>query len=160
MRSSNCRQFEDSVRLVAEVALPSRRRTMRVFSNQPGLQLYTGNFLPRAGMRGKVRPRTAHTSHLTRAPPCPGRRKLHAPRRALPRDSELPRLREQPRQLPERRAAARAHLRAPAGGAAAGLAGEAAGAGAAASLTVTVYSLRHQYSRYNNIDIDNNFYEY
>ena len=67
MRSSNRRQFEDSVRLVAEGALPSRGRTMRVFSNQPGLQLYTGNFLPRAGMRGKVRPRTAHTSHLTRA---------------------------------------------------------------------------------------------
>ena len=63
LKSSNCRQFEDSVRLVAEVALPSKRRTMRVFSNQPGLQLYTGNFLPRAGMRGKVRP--AHCAHLS-----------------------------------------------------------------------------------------------
>ena len=61
LKSYNCRQFEDSVRLVAEVALPSKRRTMRVFSNQPGLQLYTGNFLPRAGMRGKVRP--AHCAH-------------------------------------------------------------------------------------------------
>ena len=123
LKSYNCRQFEDSVRLVAEVALPSKRRSMRVFSNQPGLQLYTGNFLPRAGMRGKVRP--AHCAHLSSdaRPSVPGRGQLHAPRRALPRDSELPRLREQPRQLPERRAAARPHLRAPAGGAAAGLAG-------------------------------------
>ena len=60
-RSSDLREAESKMRLMAVVEYPKKGRKMKVFSNQPGLQLYTGNFLPRAGMRGKVRP--AHCAH-------------------------------------------------------------------------------------------------
>ena len=42
------------MRLVSIVEYKAKRRTMKVFSNQPGIQFYTGNFLPRSGMKGKV----------------------------------------------------------------------------------------------------------
>ena len=42
------------MRLVSIVDYREKRRTMKVFSNQPGVQFYTGNFLPRNGMLGKV----------------------------------------------------------------------------------------------------------
>ena len=42
------------MRLVSIVEYPKKTRTMKVFSNQPGIQFYTGNFLPRDGMLGKV----------------------------------------------------------------------------------------------------------
>ena len=42
------------MRLVSIVEYPKKKRTMKVFSNQPGIQFYTGNFLPRDGMLGKV----------------------------------------------------------------------------------------------------------
>ena len=49
------RDFEDKMRLVSIVEHRAKRRTMKVFSNQPGVQFYTGNFLPRNGMMGKVK---------------------------------------------------------------------------------------------------------
>ena len=42
------------MRLMAIVDYPTKSRRMKVFSNQPGLQFYTGNFLPREGMSAKV----------------------------------------------------------------------------------------------------------
>ena len=36
------------------VDYPTKNRRMKIFSNQPGLQFYTGNFLPRDGMLAKV----------------------------------------------------------------------------------------------------------
>ena len=54
IRICNFRDFEDKMRLVSIVEYKAKQRTMKVFSNQPGIQFYTGNFLPRSGMRGKV----------------------------------------------------------------------------------------------------------
>ena len=42
------------MRLISVVDYPKKQRIMKIFSNQPGVQFYTGNFLPRAGMDGKV----------------------------------------------------------------------------------------------------------
>ena len=42
------------MRLISEVKYLRKMRTMKMFSNQPGVQFYTGNFLPRAGIGGKV----------------------------------------------------------------------------------------------------------
>ena len=42
------------MRLISIVDYPAKNRRIKMFSNQPGLQFYTGNFLPRAGMLGKV----------------------------------------------------------------------------------------------------------
>ena len=41
------------MRLVSVVEYKPRSRKMKIFSNQPGVQFYTGNFLPRNGMAGK-----------------------------------------------------------------------------------------------------------
>ena len=42
------------MRLMSTVDYPAKNRRIKIFSNQPGLQFYTGNFLPREGMLGKV----------------------------------------------------------------------------------------------------------
>ena len=42
------------MRLISIVDYPAKNRRLKMFSNQPGLQFYTGNFLPRDGMLGKV----------------------------------------------------------------------------------------------------------
>ena len=42
------------MRLISTVEYPKKLRKMKIFSNQPGVQFYTGNFLPRSGMAGKV----------------------------------------------------------------------------------------------------------
>ena len=49
-----CRKFEDRMRLISIVEYPKKMRKMKIYSNQPGVQFYTGNFLPRNGMSGKV----------------------------------------------------------------------------------------------------------
>ena len=41
------------MKLISVVEYPPKGRQMKVFSNQPGVQFYTGNFLPRNGMAGK-----------------------------------------------------------------------------------------------------------
>ena len=53
-RNSDLREAESKMRLMAVVEYPKKGRKMKVFSNQPGLQFYTGNFLPREGMSAKV----------------------------------------------------------------------------------------------------------
>lgn len=51
---------ENKVKLVGNVKHPSSGRTLEVHTNQPGVQLYTGNFLPEqntmgiAGKDGKI----------------------------------------------------------------------------------------------------------
>jgi len=47
------RKFEDRMRLISVVEYPKKMRKMKIYSNQPGVQFYTGNFLPRNGMSGK-----------------------------------------------------------------------------------------------------------
>ena len=42
------------MRLISIVEYPKKMRKMKIYSNQPGVQFYTGNFLPRNGMIGKV----------------------------------------------------------------------------------------------------------
>ena len=42
------------MRLISIVDYPPKNRRIKIFSDQPGLQFYTGNFLPRDGMLGKV----------------------------------------------------------------------------------------------------------
>ena len=42
------------MRLISIVEYPKKMRKMKIYSNQPGVQFYTGNFLPRNGMSGKV----------------------------------------------------------------------------------------------------------
>jgi len=44
---------EDEMKWVAEVRHPQSGKVLRVFSNQPGIQFYTGNFLPKEGLAGK-----------------------------------------------------------------------------------------------------------
>ena len=48
------KQFEDKMRLISVVEYPKKMRSMKIFSNQPGVQFYTGNFLPKTGFIGKV----------------------------------------------------------------------------------------------------------
>ena len=43
------------MRMISVVEFPMKQRIMKIFSNQPGVQFYTGNFLPRSGMPGKVK---------------------------------------------------------------------------------------------------------
>ena len=47
------RTKQKKMKLVSVVEYPPKNRKMKVFSNQPGVQFYTGNFLPRDGMAGK-----------------------------------------------------------------------------------------------------------
>ena len=47
------RTKQNKMKLVSVVEYPPKGRQMKVFSNQPGVQFYTGNFLPRNGMAGK-----------------------------------------------------------------------------------------------------------
>ena len=58
------------MRLVSIVEYPKKKRTMKVFSNQPGIQFYTGNFLPRDGMLGKVDIDNRYANILTDKPVC------------------------------------------------------------------------------------------
>jgi len=44
---------EEEMKWVAEVRHPKSGKILRVFSNQPGIQFYTGNFLPKEGLAGK-----------------------------------------------------------------------------------------------------------
>ena len=48
------READSKMRLISTVDYPAKNRRIKIFSNQPGLQFYTGNFLPREGMLGKV----------------------------------------------------------------------------------------------------------
>ena len=48
------READSKMRLMSTVDYPANNRRIKIFSNQPGLQFYTGNFLPREGMLGKV----------------------------------------------------------------------------------------------------------
>jgi len=48
------REKENKMRLMTVVDYPTKNRRMKIFSNQPGLQFYTGNFLPRDGMLAKA----------------------------------------------------------------------------------------------------------
>ena len=41
------------MKVTAEVEHPSSGRRLRVLTNQPGVQFYTGNFIPKEGMAGK-----------------------------------------------------------------------------------------------------------
>ena len=47
------RTKQKKMKLVSIVEYQPKGRRMKVFSNQPGVQFYTGNFLPRNGMAGK-----------------------------------------------------------------------------------------------------------
>lgn len=52
--------FQDEV-FVAKVSHPQSGRAMEVYSNQPGVQFYTGNFLPEDGtLKGKGAPIQKH----------------------------------------------------------------------------------------------------
>jgi len=48
------RTKQNNMNLISVVEYPPKNRKMKVFSNQPGVQFYTGNFLPRKGIAGKA----------------------------------------------------------------------------------------------------------
>ena len=89
------KQFEDKMRLISVVEYPKKMRSMKIFSNQPGVQFYTGNFLPKTGFIGKVIQKIFEVELFHFNVCFTERRQLFTSRWLLSRDPELSRFCQQ-----------------------------------------------------------------